>query len=157
MHARELLIDTFPHIPPARALEALDAENALRKLPNIPHSVAEIVAHLNFWLEWFVARCEGRATPMVASASAGWPTAGSWPELRTRFLAGLERLVGVAEAETTINRPLTPPIEFPPLAHYTVGDALVHVANHNAHLLGQVIVLRQIMGKWPPPSGGWTW
>ena len=50
-----------------------------------------------------------------------------------------------------------PPIQFPPIAHFTRRDALVHIANHNAHHLGQVIVLRQMMGQWPPPSGGWTW
>jgi uncharacterized damage-inducible protein DinB len=52
---------------------------------------------------------------------------------------------------------VSPPIEFPPLASYSIGDVLVHVATHNSHHLGQVIVLRQLMGKWPPPAGSWTW
>lgn len=104
-----------------------------------------------------MARCQGRAVPMVRTAAEGWPTGGVWPEVSSRFLEGLERLVQLAERETDVNRQLAPSIEFPPLSHYTLGDALVHVANHNAHHLGQVIVLRQMMGKWPPPSGGWTW
>ncbi len=159
MHARELLIETFPHIPPPRALEALDPADATRKLANTPHTIADIVAHLNFWLEWFIARCEGRAVPMVTSAAHGWPAvpADPWPSSAARFLDGLERLVRIAEKERDLNRSLTPPIEFPPLAHYTIGDALVHVANHNAHHLGQVILLRQLMNRWPPPSGSWTW
>jgi uncharacterized damage-inducible protein DinB len=157
MHARELLIDTFPYIPPPRAIEALDPSDASRRLPNTPHSILEIVAHLNFWLEWFSARCESREVPMVSTAAEGWPSSSAWPEVSTRFVDGLERLVQFAESETNVDRRLTPSIEFPPLSHYTVGDALVHVANHNAHHLGQVILLRQMMGKWPPPSGGWTW
>jgi len=52
---------------------------------------------------------------------------------------------------------LTPAIEFPSLAHYSRRDVLVHVATHNAHHLGQVILLRQLLGVWPPPSGSWTW
>ena len=52
---------------------------------------------------------------------------------------------------------ITPAIEFPPLAHYTVGTALVHIAQHNSHHLGQVILLRQLMALWPPPAGSWTW
>jgi uncharacterized damage-inducible protein DinB len=52
---------------------------------------------------------------------------------------------------------VTPPIEFPPLTHYTIADALTHVATHNAHHLGQVILLRQLAGTWPPPAGSWTW
>jgi uncharacterized damage-inducible protein DinB len=52
---------------------------------------------------------------------------------------------------------VTPAIEFPPLAHHTVREALVHVAMHNAHHLGQVITLRQLLGAWPPPAGSYTW
>ena len=43
------------------------------------------------------------------------------------------------------------------LARYTVGDALAHLAQHNSHHLGQVILLRQLMTPWPPPTGSWTW
>jgi hypothetical protein len=28
---------------------------------------------------------------------------------------------------------------------------------HNAHHLGQIILLRQLFGAWPPPSGRFTW
>jgi len=155
MNPRELLIDTYPHIPPARALEDLAADAAERRLPGATHSVAEIVAHLAFWQEWFGDRCGGIATPMVRSAGDGWPNVapGSWTSIRTRFLEGLER---IASAENP-DRRIAPAIEFPPLGHYSVGDALVHIAQHNAHHLGQVILLRQIMGRWPPPSGGYTW
>jgi uncharacterized damage-inducible protein DinB len=40
---------------------------------------------------------------------------------------------------------------------YTVGEALVHVSTHNSYHLGQVIVLRQMLGAWPPPAGSYTW
>lgn len=155
MNPREWLIDTFPHIPPARALEDLAADEAERRLPGATHSVAEIVAHLTFWQEWFSDRCAGVARPLVASAAEGWPavTPGSWPSIRTRFLSGLERIAVMEDPE----RAVAPAIEFPPLAHYSVGDALVHIAQHNAHHLGQVILLRQMMGRWPPPSGSYTW
>jgi uncharacterized damage-inducible protein DinB len=96
---------------------------------------------------------------MVASAASGWPTVvpGTWTDVRERFLAGLERAAALGGPAEAPDRPLDPPIEFPLLARYTLRDALVHVANHNAHHLGQIIVLRQLMGLWPPPSGSWTW
>jgi hypothetical protein len=43
------------------------------------------------------------------------------------------------------------------LAHYSIGDALVHIAQHNSHHLDHVILLRQMMALWPPPAGSWTW
>jgi uncharacterized damage-inducible protein DinB len=157
MSPRELLIETTPSIAPARALEALSTGQAERREGSL-HTIAEIVSHCAFWQDWFRSRCEGGTEPMAASASLGWtPTApGTWPEVRRRFLEGLEAIVALGERENSA-RVLAPPLEFPPLAGYTVGDALVHVSNHNAHHLGQVIVLRQLAGAWPPPSGSWTW
>lgn len=158
MDAHELFIEPFAHISAARALEGLTPEAAEHRIGSAPHSVAEIVAHLRFWQEWFLLRCEGGSAPMAAKAEEGWPEVvpGSWPILRDRFLEGLERLekLGASEAR---DRRLSPPVEFPPLASYTVDDALVHTAIHNAHHLGQIILLRQLMGLWPPPSGGLSW
>ena len=51
---RELLIETLTHIPPARALEHLTLDAAERRLPGASHSIAEIVAHMEFWQRWFL-------------------------------------------------------------------------------------------------------
>ena len=95
MNPREQLIDTHAHIPPLHALEGLTPEDAERVLPGAPHSIAALVAHMSFWQEWFSKRCEGVAEPVVASAAAGWPpvTPGSWPDVHSRFVAGLEHAV----------------------------------------------------------------
>jgi uncharacterized damage-inducible protein DinB len=159
MHPRELLIETVVHIQPERALEGLDTDAAHRRVSGAPHSIAEILAHLIFWQEWFCDRCSGTGTPVPQSAAAGWPDAphGSWPDLEQRFLAGLERAASCGLPESRLDQPVSPAIEFPPLAHYAIRDALVHVSQHNAHHLGQIILLRQMLGSWPPPAGSWTW
>ena len=74
--------------------------------------------------------------------------------MRSGFIDRLHQVAALAEDDTV--SPVSPPIEFQPLAHYTVGDALIRVATRNAHHLGQVIVLRQLMNLWPP-AGSWTW
>jgi len=156
---REFLIDTSAHIPPAHALEGLPSEAAERRVPGTSHSIAEIVAHLDFWQRWFCGRCEGSGAPLVASARDGWPpvTAGSWDDVRQRFLDGLDEITALAGRQGDLDQPVAPAIEFPPLAKYTRRDVLTHVASHNSHHLGQVILLRQMMGAWPPPAGSWTW
>lgn len=158
MLARDLLADTHGHIGPLPALEALDAALADQRPSGAPHSIAEIVAHMAFWQEWFCARCDGTAAPLVEHAADGWPpvTPGSWDQVRARFAAGLERALALDERDTS--RRLDPPIEFPPmLAEYTVRDVIEHMAGHNAHHLGQVVLLRQMLTSWPPPAGGYTW
>lgn len=157
MNLREHLTSPTAFLAPEKVIEGLSNEDAERHVAGASHSVAEIVAHLAFWQDWFYARCSGQARPMVSSATAGWPEvlANSWPALRSSFADRLEQLAVLADGD--IAKPLTPRIEFPPLVNYTIGDALIHVATHNSHHLGQVIVLRQLLQAWPPPGGSWTW
>ena len=154
---REFLVSPFAYLAPGKIIEGLSVDVAERQHAGLSHSIAEIVAHLAYWQDWFNDRCVGRATPMPGAAASGWPQVppGSWPQLHDRFLTGLQQLAEFSEEAATA--PVSPPIEFPPLANYTVGDALMHVATHNSHHLGQVIVLRQLQGQWPPPAGSWTW
>ena len=93
MPIREMLLDTFVHMPPLGALDAITAEDAVRPPADGLHSVAAILAHMEFWQDWFLDRCEGTAVPMAAAAAAGWPTvsAEGWPALVARFEAGLAR------------------------------------------------------------------
>jgi uncharacterized damage-inducible protein DinB len=154
MNREALLITPFAFMPPRRVLDGLSFEDAERRVPGIRHSVVEIVAHLVFWQNWFLSRCSGEAVPMAAHAADGWPAASAddWARLRAEFLNGLDRARSLP-VEGRIN----PPIEFPPLAEYTIDDAVVHMAQHNAHHLGQIVTLRQALGAWPPPEGSFTW
>lgn len=154
MNVRELLIETYPHIPPLSALDGLTAEQAARRPNGVEHSITDLVAHMTFWQNWFCDRCDGVPAPLVAHAPDGWPTPGAWPEVQSAFMRGIDRAVALG---SRADQPVTPPIEFPPLSHYTVRDALVHMAQHNSHHIGQVILLRQMMGLWPPPAGSFTW
>ena len=56
MLARELLLDTHAHIGPLAALEDLTPELAEARVTGGPHSIAEIVAHMAFWQDWFAGR-----------------------------------------------------------------------------------------------------
>ena len=156
VNAHEFLIDTLAHVPPRAALDQLTAADAERRLDGAPHSIAAIVAHMVFWQDWFYCRCTGVAEPPAAAAALGWPEVrtGTWPEIHARFLEGLARAAALGERSGEL---ISPAIEFPPMAHYTVGEAIVHMAQHNSHHLGQVILLRRLMGLWPPPSGSFTW
>jgi hypothetical protein len=36
-------------------------------------------------------------------------------------------------------------------------EMLHTIAGHNSYHVGQVVLLRQLLAAWPPPSGGLTW
>lgn len=154
MDRKELLLSPLAYMPPPRLLAGLEPGDAARVVSTGTHSIVEILAHLVFWQSWFLDRCAGVARPMAAKASEGWPSAGAedWDTLRTQFLDDLRRA-----AEWPGDGPVAPAIEVSGMAHYTITEALTHLAVHNAHHLGQVITLRQVLGAWPPPEGSWTW
>ena len=158
MDVRHLLVETHTHLPPAATLAGLSPADAARHVGGVPHSIAEIVAHMAFWQEWFRRRAEGEAAPIVVSAALGWPGVAeeAWPEVRDDFVDGLERLARVVE-QLDPDAPLQPAFELPMLAGYTARDVWEHVGQHNAHHLGQVVILRQFLGLWPPPAGSYTW
>src|SRR5687768_14898566 len=49
MNLSHLLVDTFVHMPPAQMLADLTEADAARKPEGAPHSIVEIIAHLDFW------------------------------------------------------------------------------------------------------------
>jgi hypothetical protein len=75
----------------------------------------------------------------------------------SHHVSGLKHPAGLRRAVLLPQGRVNPPIEFPPMADYTIEDALTHLAQHNAHHLGQIVTLRQAIGAWPPPEGSFTW
>jgi uncharacterized damage-inducible protein DinB len=156
MTSGEMLIETMWAIPIRDGLAGLSAADAERRMPwpCATHSIAEIVAHMAFWQAWFIGRLQGSGEPAAASAADGWPAVeqGSWPRILQQFLDGLEQAAALDVANIVVD----PPFEAP-LAGLSAKEAIMHLALHNTHHLGQIITLRQSMGQWPPPAGSFTW
>ena len=151
---RFLLADQSGGFTPfARALDGLSGEDAVRRPDGSPHSVAEVVAHPVFWQDRFLRMVDGEPPSPVPHASDGWPavSADEWPDLVARFLANRERFRALAADEAELSRPLVAGKD------RSVGAAVASYHRHDAHHLGQVILLRRLVGAWPPPGGGDTW
>lgn len=81
--------------------------------------------------------------------SALWPAVSvdDWPALCEEFLATLEVLRRIARAGQDLDRVVSPATEDAPA--WTVGYKLAcSVAKHNAYHLGQIVVLRRLIGAW---------
>lgn len=156
MNLRHHLTEPLAYLAPASLVAGLDPSLAARRVPGAPHTIAELVAHVDYWQQWFLAHCQGRSAPMPEHAAGGWPAADAeaWPALEARFNVHRETLAEIAAGDLSA---VVPGFAGTPLEGYTVADALAHAAIHQAHHLGQVVLLRQMLGAWPPPAGSWTW
>jgi uncharacterized damage-inducible protein DinB len=145
---------------PAAVLDGLTAEQALAKPYGLPHSIAEIVAHMAFWQEWFNDCARSDFAGLPEHAAEGWPpvSAEEWDALRERYFAAIEDAKQIVAASNALADPLLPPdVPIPFLAKESRGSGILHAVVHNGHHLGQIVTPRQLLGLWPPPAGSMTW
>ena len=155
---RKLYAGSGAFTPPARTLAGITSEQAAARPAGAPHSIAEIVAHMHFWQEWALGAAAGDAPPIPEHAELGWPSDLEWEALRDAYLAGVSRAEGVALDDEAMARRLAfEGAEALGWHRYTAGFMLADIGMHNAHHLGQVVLLRQLLGAWPPGGGGVTW
>ncbi|GGG94931.1 DinB family protein [Silvibacterium dinghuense] len=157
---RNLIADGYG-TPPPRILEALTETLVHTRVPGAPHTIYEELWHLAFWLELSLDWITGRPTPYPAHSAEGFPSPEDVADepiipLLRRFLDGLELASGMAADEATLERRFERPSRKGTL-RLTVEDELLGLATHNAYHLGRIVLLRQILGAWPPPSGGDSW
>ncbi|TDE87295.1 DinB family protein [Deinococcus sp. S9] len=132
-----------------RALEGLSAEDAARVPEQLPHSAAQVVAHVQFWQAYLLEVIAGKNPPAPEHAAGGWPEPGDWEALRSAFFRDLDALRALArDADFTATHDRKD-------RSWAVG--LTNFAGHSVYHLGQVVSIRQALGLWPPPSGGDTW
>ena len=148
------------HLGPGAVLDGLTAEQAHAKPQGLPHSIAEIVAHICYWQEWFNGCAIAGFTGISEHAVDGWPAvpADGWDALRTQCLRSIEEAQRIAAESDSLGDPLLPPsVHMPSLATESRGSGILHAAVHSSHHIGQMITMRQLMGLWPPPGGTITW
>jgi uncharacterized damage-inducible protein DinB len=154
--------------PPAFILEGLAAEQASRKVAGSPRTIYEELWHISYWQQISLDWISGVETPYPAHAEEGFPSESdrktfgrqseSWERLCERFFHGNEQAAAAAretaKLETSIRCTSRPGH---PVRTMTVREQLENLAAHNAYHFGRVVLLRQMLGAWPPPSGGFSW
>ena len=159
----EALTGESAHAAPAHILENLSEELAHRAVAGAAHTIYQELWHLAFWQRMTLDWISGRETPYPASPEDPFPSpaqtaAEPWLQLCTRFLDGAEAAatasLDAVRLRVEVRCPSRPG---QPVRIMTVEDQLISLAAHNAYHFGRIVVLRQILGTWPPPSGGFTW
>lgn len=141
------------HVGAPKALDGLDWRLAGARPAGSPHGVFQIVNHLVFWHDHALAWLAGEKPATPAHDADSWPgppapaSAEEWQEAAARFAGGLERLCRHAREDDLFAR------RGPKSVLYVLQISAAHDGYH----LGQVVLLRQQLGAWPPPSGGFTW
>ena len=151
--ARRALSGKGSHVEADDVCSGLDWKTAGAKPRGAPHSVYELLEHMSYWQDWAIRWLNGEQPVAPPHASGSWPAnAGplsrrDWDEAVARFRRGLAALERYCRGA---GRPFGRGAQRQLEMLHTIGA-------HNSYHAGQVAFLRQLLGRWPPPSGGVTW
>jgi uncharacterized damage-inducible protein DinB len=145
------------HVEVVNAFEGLDWKLAGVRPAGAEHSIFQLLNHILFWQEWVVKWLDGDDPLIPEHASGSWPgeAAPSSSEDWERAILRHQRLVEALE-----NRSREPDLfrkRISAGAEKSRLEMLVTIASHDSYHVGQAVLLRQMLGAWPPPSGGLTW
>ena len=147
------LIGKGAHIGPVKALEGLDWKQAGSRPDGLPHSIFQLVNHMTYWQQWLVEWLDGEDPSVPDHAEQSWPgdvspaTEAEWEAAVDEFITSLEALKDRSQSVDLLSE----------VAGKSRLGMFQTMASHNSHHLGQVVAVRQVLGVWPPPSGGLTW
>jgi uncharacterized damage-inducible protein DinB len=159
----QVLIGDSAHTAPAVILEGLGSEAAHAAVAGAPRSIYEELWHIAYWQQVTLDWVRGVETPYPVHASDGFPTPDKaaredWEQLRQRFFRTNKEAAAAAldagRLEIEVRCPSRPGM---PTRVMTVREQLESLGAHNAYHFGRIVLLRQLQGLWPPPSGGDTW
>ncbi len=160
----ELLYGKGAHANPVDCVEDLPAGLASRTIQGFPHSIWQLVSHMNYWMDYELHRIAGACAPYPEHASASWlpestpPTEADWTQAVTRFRELIARFADLAISGTqSLSREVKPAQGQQSQHSSTVGAILWQIAAHNSYHTGQIAMLRRYLAAWPPAAGGDSW
>jgi uncharacterized damage-inducible protein DinB len=160
----ELLYGKGAHANPVACIEDLPRNLASRAIDGFPHSIWQLVSHMNYWMEYELRRIRGDNPFYPSHATESWPIGAApaseaeWKKAIAQFKELLGELAALAESEPDVlahDVPATHP------THAKHSSSLLAVLwqtlVHNSYHIGQIAMLRQALGAWPPKGGGDSW
>ena len=160
----ELLHGKSAHANPIACVEDLTPALAARTIDGFPHSIWQLLSHMNFWMDYELRRIEGRAPRYPEHAAGSWlpsaapPSGEAYAHAVARFRELIDSLIRLAQSDATALAREVAPAHAQQTAHSsTVGAILWQTMAHNSYHTGQIATLRRCLGVWPPQAGGDTW
>ncbi len=150
------------HADPIACVEDISAELAARQVAGFPHSIGQLVFHMNYWMEYELRRIRGQRPKYPEHNSESFPPAAlgdaEWGRLRTRMAELLNEYAELAQSSAEeLQRNVESVHEADKKVAGTVEGVLWQMVAHNSYHVGQIAMIRRSLGAWPPRGGGDTW
>src|ERR1700685_4236019 len=87
----ELLHGQGAHTDPLACIEDLSADQAAKSIAGFPHYIAQLVLHMNYWMDYELRRIRGQRPPYPQHSSESFPPTPfavadkEWSRLKRNF------------------------------------------------------------------------
>jgi uncharacterized damage-inducible protein DinB len=159
----ELLHGEGVHASPIASVQGIPTKLACRRLEGYPHSIFQILSHMNYWMDYEVRRISGESPTYPAHATESWLTHSSpaneteWKQTVARFVALIGDLSKLAQSDSELlNREVNATHAVHSQLSSSVCAVLWQIAMHNSYHIGQIVLLRRLLNCWPAQAGD-TW
>ena len=158
----ELLRGKGAHADSLACVEDISAEVAARQVAGFPHSIGQLVFHINYWMEYELRRIRGQRPEYPEHNSESFPAVtlgdGEWDQLRARMRELLGEFAALAKSSPQeLQREVESAHDGDKNVAGTVEAVLWQTVAHTSYHVGQIALIRRVLGAWPPRGGGDTW
>lgn len=160
----ELLRGKGAHVDPIACVEDIAAELASKRVADFPHSIAQLVSHMNYWMDYELRRIRGERPKYPEHGEDSFPPAtwicgtSAWDEMKKHLADLLSEFSALADSPPEeIQRQIESGHEVDKLREGTLEAVLWQIVAHNSYHTGQITMLRRALGAWPPRAGSDTW
>jgi uncharacterized damage-inducible protein DinB len=160
----ELLHGKGSHADPIACVEDLSAELAARHMEGFPHSIGQLVFHMNYWMEYELRRIRGERPRYPEHNSESFPPtpspadADDWERQLQHFAGLLADFADLAKSSAEeMQLQIKTVQEGDKKVAGTLEAVLWQMVAHNSYHVGQIAMIRRMFGAWPPRGGGDSW
>jgi uncharacterized damage-inducible protein DinB len=159
----ELLRGKGAHADPIACVEDISAEVAGRLVAGFPHSIGQLVFHINYWMDYELRRIRGERPAYPEHSSESFPRASAldsadWDRLRTQMANLLGEFAALAKSSPQeLQREIESVHEGDKNVAGTLEAVLWQMVAHTSYHVGQIAMIRRVLGAWPPRGGGDSW
>jgi uncharacterized damage-inducible protein DinB len=160
----ELFRGKGAHADPIACVEDISSELAARQVAGFPHSIGQLVFHINYWMDYELRRIWGQRPRYPEHNSESFPAAASptdeqeWDRLRGRMADLLREFALLAKSSAQeLQREVGIVHEGDTKVAGTLEAVLWQMVAHNSYHVGQIAMMRRALGAWPPRGGGDSW
>jgi len=161
---QRLLRGKGAHADPVASLASVPFAVTGRTVEGYPHSIWQLVGHMNYWMEYELQRIAGKRPKYPEHAIDGFPSTlapvseEEWANAREGFAARLGLLAELSEAAPDI---LNAPVDVMDVSEESrsssAEEVLWQIMVHNSYHVGQIAMMMRCFSLWPPRSGADTW